>query len=128
MYLLYASSMAKRKKKESKFYSGKMSKNLSNNNRSEWRFVFEERESFVQHGSREEKQRGEFKRGRLDDACIAYVIDTANVKLDGTDSSGENWKTKSSWERWSSRVGWPISWGKEKEHFVKKNGFNGQSK
>lgn len=52
--------------------------------------MFEERESFVQHGSREEKQRGEFKRGRLDDACIAYVIDTANVKLDGTDSSGEN--------------------------------------
>lgn len=121
------SSMAKRKKKILILF-WKNIVNLSNNNRSEWRFVFVERESFDQHGSREEKQRGEFKRRRLDDACIAYVIDAANVKLDGTDSSGENWKTKSSRERWSSRVGWPISRGKEKEHFVKKNGFNGQSK
>lgn len=52
--------------------------------------MFEEHESFDQHGSREEKQRGEFKKRRLDDACVAYVIDAANVKLDGTDPSGEN--------------------------------------
>lgn len=102
--------------------------NNNNNNRSErGKLMFEEHESFDQHGSREEKQRGEFKKRRLDDACVAYVIDAANVKLDGTDPSGENWKAKSSWKRRSSRIGWP-SWGEEKEHFVKKNGFNGQSK